>query len=183
MRIVLAFAVALALFVVGAAVAVFVFLRPSSSASGPSSLTAPADVQALAAPRLSDVDALAGAVVPSCPSRRGTPNAPSPAIGTVIASWRETVSVHVECMFESPPGSGSATGGGFDDYGTPTSLDGAWSDFGMSGWHVDTCTRPGSVTCVDYGVFVPDPSYVQIDAYRRFPSGDGWAHVNVLMRR
>ncbi len=181
MRIALALGCAFLLVLVGAAVAGFVLFR--NNASGPTTLTVDPAVQALAAPRLADVDALAGAVGPTCPAHHGGPDAPSPAIGTVITSWRETVSVHVECMFESPPGSGSATGGGFEDYGTASAPDGAWSEFGMSGRHVDACRRPGTEDCVDYGVSVPDPSYVQIDAYRRFPSGDGWVHVNVLMHR
>ena len=31
--------------------------------------------------------------------------------------------------------------------------------------------------------FKNDPSLVQIDAFRRFPTNDGWVHLEVLLRR
>jgi hypothetical protein len=165
---------ALAMVVVG------VLVWRGSGSSSP--LTADPALQALVAPRLADVEGLAAAVVPTCPAHRsGT--APSPALGTPIVSWPETRGVQVQCMFESPPGSGSATGGGFEDWGVTDVPNGAYAEYGRSGWHLDACRMPGHEDCVDYSYAEADPSFVQIEAYRRFPTGDGWVRVAVMMHR
>lgn len=182
MRAVLVGCAAAIVLIAALVVAGAVFFAGRSGGGPGSPLTADPAVQALVSPRLSVVETLASSVVASCPAHRsGT--APSPAIGTPIVSWPETRGVSVECMFESTPGSGSATGGGFEVYGDTSIPDGGWAEYGASGWHLDACRSPGSADCTDYAYSTTDPRYVQIESWRRFPTGDGWVHVQVVLVR
>lgn len=91
--------------------------------------------------------------------------------------------LRTECMYENPPGSGNASGGGYAHHGTAPSLTGTWDGFGERGYRFGQCGLTGREDCVGFSVFQSDPSLIQIDAFRRFPANDGWVHVEVLLHR
>lgn len=153
-----------------------------SGGSGPASrFRASPQELAFVGPKIPVVDTLAARLAPTCASRRGRPDSSAPA--SPITTWPETLLFRAECMYESPPGSGNATGGGFTSHGVAPPLSGGWDAFGPRGYRIGSCGITGREDCVGFSVFQTDPSLVQIDAFRRFPTNDGWVHVEVLLRR
>lgn len=138
----------------------------------PPSGTADADVIAFVGSRLAEVQAVAARAVTACGSDQvGV----SPARGTAVAGWSETVGVAASCWT-------GASGTDFLPQGDPERPLGTWAHYGRDGT-LDSACSFAARDCADFSVYEADPRYVSIHVAAPVPDADRWVVVEVLLHR